>query len=253
MAEEPDGIEEAVEGGLRVALTVAGRAGEDLARRRERAARQAEAASAQEARELHARLEAERSAARASLAPVHQDEWWATADRDQIVAAYETAHGWAGTDPDAARAADRIRTEIQERYGVDALDPQADPEAVAQAMAAREQATEQTHLSVRDRERGRAEDAEAATILTHDPDARQEADATLDEADRLYDSAERREDLAASLDGVVDVETAKARVTADLSQATPPNEAVAHAPQRAARARRSRTGVSRNRDQQRAR
>ena len=41
-----------------------------------------------------------------------------------------------------------------------------------------------------------------------------------------YDSAERRQRFAASLDGKADTETFNARIAADRSQATPPSAAV---------------------------
>ena len=58
--------------------------------------------------------------------------------------------------------------------------------------------------------------------------------------DALYDSAERRHDLAAELEGLVDDETVKARVIADTSQAHPAGDAAADGPGRPSRTRRSR-------------
>ena len=60
---ESDGIEDAVEGSVRIALTVAGQVGERLARSREASARQGQAASEQHALELQGRLDGERGAA----------------------------------------------------------------------------------------------------------------------------------------------------------------------------------------------
>jgi colicin import membrane protein len=63
---EPDGINDALAGSLRVGLTVVGHVAERAARAREQDARRGQAASEQEARELQARLDAERAAARAA-------------------------------------------------------------------------------------------------------------------------------------------------------------------------------------------
>lgn len=60
MADETDGIDEALEATLRVGLTVAGRVAERIARERQQQMRDAQAASEQEARELQSRLEAQR-------------------------------------------------------------------------------------------------------------------------------------------------------------------------------------------------
>ncbi|MDQ3359699.1 MAG: hypothetical protein M3520_12955, partial [Actinomycetota bacterium] len=84
MADESDGVDEAVEGVLRVGLTAAGpRMAEIIARAREQAAREAQAASEHEARELAERLTAERSAARAQLAPVHRGDCGTRRSRPQ--------------------------------------------------------------------------------------------------------------------------------------------------------------------------
>jgi hypothetical protein len=53
--------------------------------------------------------------------------------------------------------------------------------------------------------------------------------------DALYDSAERRRDLAAELEGLADEETIEARVVADTNQALPAEEAVSNTPRRTPR------------------
>src|SRR3954453_17905152 len=99
--QEPDGMNEAVTGALGVSLTAAAHVAEQLARSREQAARDARAAGEHEARQLQVRLDAERSAARAVLAPVAREEWWQRADIDAIARAWETAEAWRELDPDA--------------------------------------------------------------------------------------------------------------------------------------------------------
>jgi hypothetical protein len=255
MADEPDGVDEAFEGHLRVALTVAGLAAEHAARTRERAARNAEAASQQEARELRARMDAERSAARASLAPVEREEWWAKAGPEDVAAAWETAQAWSDLDPDARRIAYRIRKEVRERYGVDVDDARPEPGALRDALDARGAADREAQ---RHREEARRDDIEAAQLMG-EADRADRADRSREpvegavagqEGRDLYDTAERRRDLAAGLEGVADAETVQARVLADTNQARPAAEAVASAPGKAPKARRHRGPAGRAKEQQ---
>jgi len=58
-----------------------------------------------------------------------------------------------------------------------------------------------------------------------------------EQAEHLYDSVERRRDLAAGLEGIADAETIEARVLEDINQARPASEAVATAPGKTAKAR----------------
>jgi len=136
MADEADGMEEVFEHSARVALTAGGLMGERIARAREQAHREAQAASEQEARELQKRLDAERSAARASLAPVDRDDWWQRATPDEIGDAWQTANAWRDVDADAQRTADTMRDELRQRYDFDVDNLGADPGAVREALAA---------------------------------------------------------------------------------------------------------------------
>ena len=133
---ESDGIEEAIEGMSRVGLTIAGRLGEQLARTREQELRRAQAAEEQQARELQARYDAERAAARAQLAPVMDNRWWDTATGRDIERVHETASAWKDHDP-AARDADEVtREQVQRRYGLDVDNLGADEASVAAARSA---------------------------------------------------------------------------------------------------------------------
>jgi hypothetical protein len=268
MAEESDGIGEALTGSVRVAVTVGARMGEMLARTREEQMRHAEAAEEQHARELTARLHAEQAAARAELAPVFRTEWWDQAGPDDIQHAYTTAHAWTGQDPEADRAADRIRHEVRRRYGVDVDRAAADPELVRVALELAD-----TRRAEAEREHGRAsEDQVQAQLLVaeadradqaaetarpaaqHEPDPAERNDASLAaERERIrataareggkdhYDSAERRQAFAADLEQRgVDHETVAARMTADISQGTHPSAAVKTTGKKAPKARKSR-------------
>jgi hypothetical protein len=271
MAEESDGIEEALTGSVRVAVTVGARLGEMLARAREEQMRRAEAAEEQHARELTERLHAERAAARADLAPVFRTEWWDQAGPEDVQHVYTTARAWADQDPEADRAAARIREKVRSRYAVavDVDSAGADPELVRialeraearftdaeqeRARAAVENAEAQMLVAEADRADQAAETARAAA--QHEPDQAERGDAALD-AEREqaraiavgeagkggYDSAERRQALAADLERRgIDQDTVAARMTADVSQGTHPSEVVKTAGKKALKARKSRS------------
>lgn len=152
--QDSDGIDEALQGVTHVAMTAAARVGEQLARMREQQARDAQAGSEQAAREQAARMTAEREAARASLTPVHRQEWWDTATAEDVTKAYTTAKAWSEVDPEAVRAEQRIVEEVRNRYGVDVAgggEPAAVAEAVERAGRARAQAAEQRGAAGGDR------------------------------------------------------------------------------------------------------
>jgi hypothetical protein len=142
---ESDGIEEAIEGISRVGMTVAGRLGEQLARARETALRRAQAAEEQQGRELQARFDAERAAARAQLAPVMDNRWWDTASGRDIERVHETSTAWKDHDPAARNAADTIRDQVQRRYGVDVDNLGANESSVARAAEGKDRSASQVH------------------------------------------------------------------------------------------------------------
>ncbi|MEF2978146.1 hypothetical protein [Subtercola sp. YIM 133946] len=113
------GVQEQLHAATRTALTVALQMGEKFARVREEMARQAERQDAVVARELAARFDAERAAARAELVVVDQPSWWDNAATTDIARVAETAQTWRGLDDHAAAAAETISQEVRERYGVD--------------------------------------------------------------------------------------------------------------------------------------
>ncbi|RFA06798.1 hypothetical protein B7R21_18275 [Subtercola boreus] len=103
----------------RIALTIALQMGEKFARLREEMSRDAEARSGAQARELSARFNGERSAARASLQVVDRPEWWDKASVQDVARVTETAAAWQNHDPAAQHAAAVVNREVTERYGVD--------------------------------------------------------------------------------------------------------------------------------------
>ena len=158
---EPDGVDEVVGGGLRLAITAAGLAGERLTQARAQRARQAEADSREEARRLAVRLDAERATARAQLASVEREGWWENAAPSDVADAWETAQSWRQLDPLADRAVERIEREVRERYGLDVGDLDTlDRATLERAATEREAATVD-----RRRARQAGEELEAALVL----------------------------------------------------------------------------------------
>ncbi len=275
MADETDGVGETFDDSLRIALTVASQFGERISRLREQLARQREAEARQEARELQARFDAERGAVRAQLAVVNQPEWWTRASVQDIADVHETATGWRDHDDTAAAAHDTIRREVRDRYGVDVDRPGADPAAVAQALREAErdraEAREERRRSGedltasqillataegRDRDaddaRGRAWEADdpdiAAQADREAADAAQDARAAHDGSTVAYDSAERRDAFAQSLEGTATEQEVRGRVLADTGNAKHPREAVTTPTGRAPKPRKTRAGLTQQRD-----
>lgn len=254
MADDTDGIEEALAGQVRVALTAAGMVSEALARAREQRLRRAHASSEQEARQLASRLEAERRAARAELAAVHRPEWWNSATPEQIGRVYQLARAWAHEEPEAVRAEQRISQELRGRYGIDAARTGGDAAPVHAALeqaqqdrargaagrgdAATDQAEAQVLLALAAQQDRQADEARVAALHEADPDERalatiqaavreSSAKATRGSGEAIYDSAERREKTARDLEAQgVGEAAAAARMSADVSQARPATEAV---------------------------
>jgi hypothetical protein len=253
---ESDGLDEVVETMLRTGLTAAARIGEELARAREKSAREAAAAEDQKGRELMARLEGERAAARAQLAPALDARWWDNAKVEDIVRLHQTATAWKGQDAMARSAADAIREQVQQRYGIDAdtLGTSGDGAALNEAARAKTQPQEE-------RKAAPGANAQAAQLLTEaervDKAQRQNVDADNAlpkqlkvESAATYDSAERREALAKSLEHVGDREAVQARITADRNQATPPTAALSTAHSMAPKAQKTRTAPGANKQAQ---
>lgn len=119
MAEESDGIEEAVEGAVRLATMAGARLGAQLARERAQRLRDSQRRDDDTARQLRDRLEAEKRVAVADLRLVQRREWWERASATDIGQQYATARAWAPESPDAAQAEQQMRQELQSRYGVD--------------------------------------------------------------------------------------------------------------------------------------
>lgn len=255
MDQDSDGINEHFAGMGRVVLTVAGIIGERMARERQQRQLAAAAASATEGRALEERLNVERAAAKASLAPTNSLQWWEEARAGQVAEVWQTALAWKDDiDLELGQASTRIAQEIQDRYGIDVNDFGGDPAEVRALLAQRELDLEGASAQ---RRTGGDQDIQAVTLVQSadraDRDANQPADAaaTAEAATRVYDSAERRRDVAAGLEGLADEEAIEALLAADTSQAQPATEAVAQSPRNAPSARRSHGAAGAARDQSR--
>ncbi|OJX78885.1 hypothetical protein [Leifsonia sp. 71-9] len=275
MAEENDGIADALDGQLRIALTVAAQLGARFARIREELARTRQAQTEQQNRELQARFDAERAAARAELAPVYERNWWDSANLEQIANVHETATAWHGIDPEADRAGERIAQEVRDRYGLDVQDLDADPSAVREALARAERARSEAAASrgesavdiaetgafltaaetldrMAEERQQQADERDERVAAENDRDVtdelRGDANANRVDAAEAFDSAERRDRFASSLEGKADREVIDARMTAAAGQARHPREAVTTAMTRAPKARKASTGQAPQRE-----
>ncbi len=251
MADESDGIEEAVETTVRLAVMAGARLGSEIARAREERLREHRRVDEREAERLAQRIEAEKRAAVAEVSQVHRADWWERADAERIGQTYATARAWAPEADEAARAERKMREELHERYGVD-LD-RADVRAVATEVEAWRRRLEEQRRQEADREGSTetAERAEAALLLDQAARDDRQADGGREderrgyaEAERLYDSADRRAAEVRALEAKgVDPEIAQNRMHADAAAGKPATLATGGA--RRGRAPKARKGVRR--------
>ena len=227
MAEETDGVREAFDDALRVALTVATQLGERVALLREQFGRQREARAVQTNRELEAKFEAEGAAMRASLFPLQQPGWWEGASVTDIANARETATAWSDFDDVARETNDTIEREVHERYGIEVSQFEANPDEVAEALRTAE--SERVAAATKREREGEELTAAELLLLAADRRDRESAHAKVDERATIpdYDSVARRAEFAAGLVGVAEPATIAARILADGENARHPNEAIA--------------------------
>lgn len=234
---ESDGVEEAVDGGLRVAMTAAARVVETLVRvRQQHQIREAEA-SEERARALAGRLETEMTAARTAYQGVDDPQWWTTAQVDDVATAYREAAAWRDVDPDAARAEQRIVDEVRARYDVDVRELQNAPIG-----------TRLTEASEELMKRDTLDVGESTRLLV----AAERSDRAPEPSQVDWDSAERREATASALsERVKDPEAVEAVMRADTAQARPASEAVSGRAYPAKVRGRTSSGAGRQRERQR--
>jgi hypothetical protein len=234
---EADGMEDAVDGAMRTGLMVASRIGEQLARMREQEQRTIAAAEEHRARELQERFDAQRAGARAQLAPVGREDWWDKATPEMIERVHETATAWKAYDPEAAQAAGKISEQVQSRYGIDVNNTGADEASVSEALSR----AQQTRLEA-ETERTKASAARTDEVVAGAAVARANRQDRADRREPAWDTAERRQQLAESLEGKGDREAVNSRLLADKHQGAPATAAVAQKPPSALTSKMARQG-----------
>lgn len=240
MAElQADGVFEEAEGNLRQALMGAAQLARSATQARQAAAERATRRDLEEARQLQAQLDAQRVAARAELAPVHESSWWDQAQVRDVARAYETAVTFRDEDQAARDAESRIRQELRERYDIEVLETGADPAVVRATLVDRD-----ADRARRDERQAHARDDQdlaaglfvGAEVLETSADLadveeaqdlRELAADVEHDAELSWDSAERRE---LHIEGIKAGPDQAAAVTAwkqaDVDQARHPREAV---------------------------
>lgn len=230
MSTQPDGVNDLIGRDLQAAMAVAGRWGEMMARQRAEQVRQLLMEQQQRRRELEDRFEAERAVMRTELAPVDQDRFWESAKPEDIAAHYGLARQWEQHDEVAQAARGRIEGQVKERHGLSVEDylEQRTPEPQRTESVEQEAAARETVDAQRDHAAAALNAAEAGRgDLQNDTDARNAAA----EAEELWDSGDRRANLASRLmDALGGTEEGRdgvrARLAADRDQGTPPIDAV---------------------------
>ena len=240
MAElQADGVFEEAEGNIRQQLMAAAQLARTAVQARHDAAQRATRRDLEEARQLQAQLDAQRVAARAELAPVHNASWWDQAQVRDVARAYETAVTFRDEDQAARDAEARIRQELRERYDVEVLETGADPAVVRATLVDRD-----TERAERDERQAQARDdqdlaaglvvgAEVLEVTADLADAEEAQDlrdlaADVEhDAELSWDSAERRElHVEGITAGPDQAAAATAWKQADVDQARHPREAV---------------------------
>ncbi|MFC5382149.1 hypothetical protein [Aquipuribacter nitratireducens] len=225
MSQDTDGIDDALDGAVRIALTLASQMTARLARERERAAQEARGVADAETRETQARFAAERAAARAQLAPVERDAWWETATKKQVAEALQTAVNWQAVDARAAAAVEMIHRQVLLRDGVrtDQWLRQPDRSSASRSVTAQSAPAADSGAQL----------AEARRIPA-DSENSEPAVAMRDR--RSFDSPDRRRERAHRLRvRGHDAATVAAVLSADVSQARPAIEAAVPAAASASR------------------
>lgn len=240
MAElQADGVLEEAEGNIRQQLMAAAQLARTAVQARQDAAQRATRRDLEEARQLQAQLDAQRVAARAELAPVHNAAWWDQAQLGDVARAYETAVTFRDENQAARDAESRIRQELRERYEVEVLETGADPAGVRATLVDRD--TERAERDARqaqtrdDQELGAglvvgAEVLEVSADLADAEKAQDLRDLTANvehDAELSWDSAERRElHVEGIKTGPDQAAASTAWKQADVDQARHPREAV---------------------------
>ena len=224
---------------MRQARMAAAQLARTAAQSRQDAAQRAVRRDLKDARQLQAQLDAQRSAARAELAPVHESSWRDQAQVRDVARAHETAVTFRDEDQAARDAASRIRQELRERYYVEVLETSADPAVVRATLVDRaDERAERDERQAQARETQDlaarlvvgAEVLEVSADLADAEEAQELRDLAADvehNAELSWDSAERRELHVEGIKAGPDqAAAATAWKQADVDQARHPREAV---------------------------
>ena len=217
---------------MRQALMAAAQLARSATQARQDAAQRATRRDLEEARQLQTQLDAQRVAARAELAPVHESSWWDQAQVRDVARAYETAVTFRDGDQAVRDAESRIRQELRERYDVEVLETGADPAVVRATLIERDTERDERQAQAsneQDLATGLVVGAEVLEVSADLADA-EEAQDLRDlehDAELSWDSAERREVHVKGFKAGPDQAAAvTAWKQADVDQARHPREAV---------------------------
>lgn len=241
---------------IRVTMVAAGLAASRLAREFAERQQLRRGEAELERAQSDARWQAERAAAQSQVRAADA-AWLQTTSPEEAAKTWSTAHAWAEVDPAFRGDAERIRTGIEQRWGVNVT--VSDTEASLRAAAERER------TYARQEDSARVVDEVAAGGILADTPAEL---AALEDADRHVSNIDDHEAAASSLDASaydsqvrrdqlvdrataagVDPETAQGRGRAANANAEPVKNATrsAKAPKKAARRR---SGAARGRADQ---
>jgi hypothetical protein len=173
--DEEQEIAQAVGQHVRVVATTVARLSEAAFRAAEVIAERRRALEEQQAAELAARFEAERSAARSAYRSVEDPRWWENPQPEQVAEVYQLATVWSEYDEEARRVERLMAEEIQRRYDVDAR--------------AVDLANVPAELAEAERARARRDASEAVALTA----AADRADRHVDEDLQMVDREEARE------------------------------------------------------------
>lgn len=260
MSVESDGIGESLDEQIRMGTMAAMQVGQAMAQARAERMRRTQEESQQRAQELQRRMEAERRAAVAELSVVQNSDWWRDATPDDVADKYATAHAWKDEDPEIARHEERMRRELQERYGIDPnrendgpvdserlsdemrrveerqADPQnTDVEAEAAQAERRAGVADERARESYDRAAAESDPEQERRLRDQAEQERAEADRLNADAQNAYDSPERRDANAERMrEAGGDPAQIDTATRADQAQGRPAQDAVRNPPGRAA-------------------
>jgi colicin import membrane protein len=145
-----------------------------------------------------------------------------------IEQAHQTATSWKAYDPEALQASERIREQVQARYGIDVNNTGADEASVSAALTRAQQARTEAENDRAKASAARTDEAVAGAAVAGANS--QDAAAQKARNEPSYDSQDRRQQLAESLEGKGDREAVNSRLLADKHQGTPATAAVIQKP-----------------------